>query len=286
MDYENIISRFNVKHSKGDSCMALCPCHDDRKASLSISYDSRDSKTLIHCHAGCSARDILDRVGLKLSDLYNGQKVFQKNRENIESVYKYTDSEGTLIFEKVRFIPKSFANRRYVDGLTVWGLDEGRYFEVYPGSGEYSKKERKDAAFRDFCGVKPVLYNLPGILEAVKCKLPVYIAEGEKDADNLIKLGLAATTNFDGASKSPDHPKWRKEYNEYLKGADVVLIPDNDIPGKNHMAQTAKILEGTAASIKIVELPVPAKEDVSYWLGQGHTKDEFLNLVENTMGCT
>ena len=36
----------------GDSWMARCPAHDDRKPSLSI-RDANDGKILLHCHAGC-----------------------------------------------------------------------------------------------------------------------------------------------------------------------------------------------------------------------------------------
>jgi hypothetical protein len=50
------------------------------------------------------------------------------------------------------------------------------------------------------------------------------------------------------------------------------------------MMQVTKSLEGIAGSIKMIELPVPQKEDVSYYLEQGHTKEELVNLVKNTSG--
>lgn len=283
MDYQTIKSYFNIKQHNRDSCMAICPCHDDKRASLSISYDSIKKKTLIYCHAGCDTKDILSRVGLKIQDLFDENREYRANRKTIEAIYKYTDSEGKLLFEKVRFHPKSFSQRRYVDGKVVWGLDAGRYYETYPGSGEFSKKERSGVLCFDFPGINPVLYNLPGIIRAVKNSETVYIVEGEKDADKLISLGLAATTNFDGASKSRDCQKWRKEYNETLKGADIVLIPDNDEAGRCHMEHIAKELSSYAKSIKIVELPVPNKEDVSFYLEKGHTKYELINLIKNTL---
>ena len=105
----------------------------------------------------------------------------------------------------------------------------------------------------------------------------VYIVEGEKDADNLSKLGLVATTCPMGAGK------WRNEYNQYLKGKNIVIIPDNDGVGKKHSLDIAKSLYGIARNIKILELPgLPEKGDVSDWLNQGHTKDELLSLVEKT----
>jgi putative DNA primase/helicase len=36
---------------------ARCPAHDDKIPSLSVS--EHDGKILLHCHAGCSVKDIL-----------------------------------------------------------------------------------------------------------------------------------------------------------------------------------------------------------------------------------
>lgn len=283
MDYESIKRHFNVKHYKKNSGMAICPCHDDKKASLSISYDSKEKKTLLYCHAGCDIKDVLKRVGLELRDLYEDERPKEKSRDKIEAVYKYTGSDGALLFEKIRFKPKAFTQRRYMEGSVVWGLGGGRYYETYPGSNEYSQKERNNARTREFPETRPVLYNLPAVIKGVGEKKTIFIVEGEKDADNLIVQGLIATTSFDGASKSMDRQKWRKEYNVFLKGAEVVLIPDNDNPGRSHMMNIARELKGVAKSVKMVELPVPEKEDVSFYLGEGHSIDELLNMVRNTL---
>jgi len=283
MDFESIKLYFKVTNQSKDSCMAYCPCHSDKKASLSISRDRAAGRTLLYCHAGCDVKDILSKVGLSLKDLFQEEKPRERKKDRIEAIYKYTDSGGKLLFEKVRFRPKVFTQRRHIDGAVVWGLGGGRYFETYPGSNEYSMKERSGASAREFSEVKPVLYNLPGVIKGVNGKETIYIVEGEKDADNLIKHGLTATTNFDGASKSVDKQKWRKEYNEYFTGAYVVLLPDNDNPGRCHMMNIAKELKGIAKGIRMVELPVPQKEDVSYYLEEGHTIDDLLNLVKNTV---
>ena len=42
----------------GYAWSALCPAHPDKNPSLSIST-SRDGKTLVHCHAGCSQDEVL-----------------------------------------------------------------------------------------------------------------------------------------------------------------------------------------------------------------------------------
>lgn len=49
--------------------LAICPAHDDKSPSLSIS-EAQDGRVLIHCHAGCDPLNIVQAVGLELSDLF------------------------------------------------------------------------------------------------------------------------------------------------------------------------------------------------------------------------
>jgi AAA domain len=120
-----------------------------------------------------------------------------------------------------------------------------------------------------------VLYQLPQIFEAITNNRPVLIAEGEKDCGNLRALGIAATTNPGGANK------WRSEFNEYLRGADVVLVPDNDSAGHQHMQAIGAELNGVAKTIRMLKLPdLPDKGDVSDWLANGGTAEKLWRLIE------
>lgn len=49
--------------------MACCPAHDDRSPSLSIK-ECDDGRLLLHCFAGCPTTDVLEAIGLSLSDLF------------------------------------------------------------------------------------------------------------------------------------------------------------------------------------------------------------------------
>jgi hypothetical protein len=120
-------------------------------------------------------------------------------------------------------------------------------------------------------GVEPVLYHLPELSTAAL----VYVVEGEKDADNLTALGLTATCNAGGAGK------WRANYNKALQGKAVVILPDNDDPGRSHAQTVARNLHGVAASVKVVELPgLLEKGDVSDWLDAGGTLDQLRSLMQ------
>ena len=68
----------------------------------------------------------------------------------------------------------------------------------------------------------------------------VFIVEGEKDADSMAAIGLTATCNVGGAGN------WQKELNQYFKGKNVTIIPDNDEPGRKHARIVADNLEGIA----------------------------------------
>jgi hypothetical protein len=113
----------------------------------------------------------------------------------IVATYDYVDESSRTLFQVVRFDPKRFLQRR-PDGRGgyIWNFD----------------------------GVRLVPYRLPELISAVAFGRVVYLGEGEKGADNLSDFAIPATTNPMGAGK------WRDEFNEFLRNADVVILPDDD----------------------------------------------------------
>ena len=66
-----LLSRLDkVRQSGPESWMACCPVesHDDKSASLSIRHAGE--KILIHCFAGCSVHEVVDAIGLEITDLF------------------------------------------------------------------------------------------------------------------------------------------------------------------------------------------------------------------------
>ncbi len=163
-----------------------------------------------------------------------------------ETVYDYKDEEGKLLFQVVRRPGKRFRQRR-PDGAGGWTWNLN--------------------------GVRRVLYRLPELLASDG--QPAWLPEGEKDVDNLAARGLTATTNPSGALK------WRGEYSQFLKGRDVIILPDNDEPGRTHAQMVARSLNGVARSVKVVELPgLSEKGDVSDWFADGHSVEDLQALAE------
>lgn len=114
----------------------------------------------------------------------------------------------------------------------------------------------------------------------------VFVAEGEKDCDNLHKLGYNAASGEDGAG----HGKWRPEYTEQLKGLPVCIFQDNDKIGKDYAQETAAALHGVASSVQVLDLSqvwpkAPEKGDISDLIAQfGPEKscDMIAQLISTT----
>src|SRR5262249_12655458 len=48
--------------------------------------------------------------------------------------------------------------------------------------------------------------------------------------------------------------KWRAEYSKYLRGADIVVLPDNHAEGRKHGEQVVASLDGIAKRIRILDI--------------------------------
>jgi hypothetical protein len=109
-----------------------------------------------------------------------------------------------------------------------------------------------------------VLYRLPDVETALERGKPVYIVEGEKDADRLSVLpGVAAATTCPGGAG-----KWRTEYTEVFKGvaAHVVIVQDDDEPGVSHAREVAGQLLPHVESLVVLK---PKGKDLSEHLDAG-----------------
>jgi DNA polymerase len=114
-------------------------------------------------------------------------------------------------------------------------------------------------------------YRLPELLAAAP-DVPVFVCEGEKDANSVSGLGFIATTNPEGADK------WTTDLNCWFTGKQTVyILEDNDDAGRDHAAKVASALQGIVPTIHIVSFrELPEHGDITDWLAQGHSKEELL----------
>ncbi len=232
-----------VKTLSDKSFMAICPAHADKNPSLHISL--KDDTILLKCQAGCKTEDVVQALGIEMSDLFikDDKPMAVAIKDKIVAEYDYKDESGNLLFQVVRFEPKNFRQRHKNGADWVWNMD----------------------------GVKRVLYHLPDIQEAITDT--IYLVEGEKDADNLWKWGKVATTSPGGANA------WHDDYADYLKGKRVVIIPDKDTAGFAYARQIANSLIGKAREVKVIILPGDSK-DATDWLDAGGDVETLTSLEQ------
>jgi hypothetical protein len=185
-------------------------------------------------------------VGAEFEDRGRGAKP-EEPRARIVATYDYQDEAGALLYQVCRFEPKDFRQRRPDGSGWKWSIK----------------------------GVRQVPYRLGEVIEAASQGHVVFICEGEKDCDALAKQGLTASCNAMGAGKWPDGLA------EHFRGADVVILPDNDDAGRNHAAIVGAALQGHALRVRLLDLPgLPPKGDVSDWLRAGGSGPALYALAE------
>ena len=273
---QNFLDRLDGVRQSGGNFMARCPCrNDDNNPSLSVS-EGNDGRVLVHCHRGngCDASEICASVGLTIADIMpqNGTStIYEKpivkkekqspaqqqskpiTKEQLKFVcsYDYLNESGELLFQKVRYVNqdgvKTFRQRKPLEN----------------GDWSYSLSD-----------VPKILYNLPAVLAAKSSGTPIWVVEGEKDADTLTALGYVATTMPGGAGH------WLDIHTEALAGAIVDIVADNDVPGKEHAAKLLKVL--TDAGCDAQAWICPDTKDITDHLAAGGTFDNLSAFVAPT----
>lgn len=248
----------------GNQRAAKCPFHKDGTASLSVNI----AKGAWHCHACKIGGSVIDLIahfeGRNPAEVYktlaakngdakaSGSSAADRGqagvRPKLVCTYDYLSETGTLLYQACRMEPKSFRQRR-------------------------PDPEHPDQWLWNMENQRRVLYNLPKVLAA---RSPIWVVEGEKDADNLGKLGVIATTNVGGAGK------WSEAYGELFVGKEVVLCGDNDEPGKKHIEDVLKSLAGKAKVAYHVAVPLPNK-DISDYLATFKSTGEAQAALEKML---
>jgi hypothetical protein len=247
-------------HSRGDPARSL---------SIWLSCDRRwIGIGCWACRGRCGGHgykaDIVSMVGLTMGDLFqprldeNGaydwrnKKARPHIQPKIVAVYPYTDENGEVLYEKVRYEPKDFRLRR-PDGH--WGIE----------------------------GVRRVPFQLCELL--AKPAWPILYLEGEKDVLTAESLGLLATCVMEGGSGSGwDHDS---PYPVYFQDRRVVVIPDEDAAGLNQAAKVVGALVlGGAASVRLAHLPgleyrKTHGADLTTWVEAGGTRDELIAVIQS-----
>lgn len=242
---ERVLVRLSDAKRSGSDWRARCPAHDDREPSLSVAQGERGA--LLKCHAGCPQDAVVSALGLSAAELFDDHA---ERAERRQTVYPVRDPAGRVVAEHVRTdLPdgrKGFTWRR-----------RGR-----PGLGGLKVAELP-------------LYGWP--LAAGEPDGPVILTEGEKACDAVKGLGFAALGTVTGAGSTSSAAVL-----EPLRGRHVVLWPDNDDPGRQHMDRVAERLRGVAASVRRLSWPGAREpgDDAADFIARGGGRDELAAMIE------
>lgn len=225
----------------------------------------------LKCWAGCKEQDILAAIGMSMDDLLDAPVRVQE--------YVYRGESERVVKQKVRYDPKTFR-------WEYWDFESNRFVSKPPNGVDL-----------------PLIYNLPEVVAALDQSKLVFVVEGEKDSDNLMRLGGAqdldelanafepstaskvarldfVATTIGAAITNSNSEELDAFYalEEYDK---IVIIPDNDKAGEKHVRNLTNWLLARGCKVKIVRLEEDGIKDVSDWIAKGGTEKELLKLVES-----
>lgn len=239
---QRILDILHDVRRSGAGWVARCPCHDDRKPSLSLSL-GRDGRILLKCHAGCRTEEVVKALGLDMRDLFPPRSPAKPNQERITK-YEIKDADGNLVAIHERH--EGPYGKRF-----CWRLPDGTI-----GLG----------------GIPTA--NLPfyGAHKLHEWNEYVVLCEGEKATEALWARSIPAVGTVCGAGVCPNDEALRP-----LAGKRVILWPDADEAGNRHMEQIAKRLSQIADVHVFTWTGAPKGGDAADW--QGST-EELRALLE------
>lgn len=284
MLYEEVLTYFGgygLKRQTAEKAVCHSPLRRDTDASLWLTKRADGGTLLYDFGAPDQTEAILAAVGLQLRDLYNDPSQGSGTRKKdwrgyaeryvnrntgkglrLTDVYHYKTASGEYAYTKLRFEDaKGTKELRF-------GTLKDDIFTFSSDRSNAHKVNRERTFYGDYSAIK----------KAKAEGQNVFICEGEKDVNTLSLYGFAACT----VGSSGDAEKYRGVYAELLDGANVVILADNDEPGKKAAAASLEACQKTAAAVKII---VPCKEaageDITDYFRTHHkTLKEFEAMIQ------
>jgi hypothetical protein len=209
-----------------------------------------------------------DSGGRKEGERFDDSDLIEKGWT--PTVYDYKLPDGKLLYQQNRYDAPE--GRAGVDGpdelkkyLPTRPIPDDDYFQNVKVFGP---------------GQRRIPYNWSAIINAGP-GATVFVTEGEKNADDLTRCGLLATTVI-----SHD---WADECVAALTGYDVIILADHDKKGEQEASRVQGLLSKVAKSIRVVPFLHLWKKissdkephdtyDVSDWLACGGNADRLIEI--------
>lgn len=168
-----------------------------------------------------------------------GKPTKQAEPATVAAVYEYRDKSGRLRALNLRYEPKDFRPR--------YANVENPNASAYDDPAQWSRR-------------KPEGFSMPLYHEDEIARRPgetVYFTEGEKDADNLARLGYLTSCHKSGGGVI-------RSGHGLLNGRQAVIIADADEPGAKYAEEARGNLTAEGASVTVITPPGRFK-DYSEW---------------------
>lgn len=274
IDLRNIIeSETGLKFNRGNKIS--CPFHTDKTPSLSI---KEDKWRCFGCGCGGDAIDFIREVrglnyveacqylGVDLNEDYKAiVEEEEKVRNYINWCLDHMDNLKDWKLVKIyRFEDENNKTLYFTAKFSTPAKKEIRYFSIVDGKVEWNRNS--DA----------VPYNLYRLNKALKENKPVFIVEGEKDADTISHLGYVATS-LKGIKNIPVN---------IFQAANIYSIADTGEAGEQYQEHIWYELKDKINHFRVIDLPglelLGDNADVTDWFQDGHTKEEFKAAMKDS----
>jgi putative DNA primase/helicase len=261
-----VLNKVDGIRRSGSGWMGKCPAHEDRQASLSVTAGD-DGRALVYCHAGCTVEAVTDALGIEQRDLFEPRagsvtlprrptaKRSAMDPSDRPTLYAIRDLAGVPVAVHVR--AESPTGKRM-----SWRMPDGT-----PGLNGTPSAELPLFASEQ--------------LPRWDASRPVIVAEGEKATVALLSAGFRALGTVTGAASAPSTAVLAS-----LRDHHVIVWPDADKAGREHMRRIAERLSGIAASVRLLTWPdAPEHGDAADLLADGSAA-EVDRLIEAAQPLT
>jgi len=319
---DDVISKIDVssyyskyiqwEEQKGKNWKALCPFHQETKASFFVEIDSGKWICMGSCGEGgdiiafhmkyhnidfnTAIHQLADEVGVDLpkkneSSQSQGQQTERKRRN------KYPKLNEEIIEKLHKNLPEDSRNYLYSRGISPEVIDEIKIgfwdsfygpvivFPVRRNGKLYNLRFYKRATDREEKDIRQIpakeLGHNPIWLfpEPNKDIEDIYLFEGEPDALCAKSLGLNACTVTGGAGT------FFEDMLPYFKDKNVFICYDIDDKGRIGAKTVAKLISKVAKETKIIKLNLDIKtyehgDFNDYIIKEGKTIEDFLKLKD------
>ena len=175
----------------------------------------------------------------------NNKEWYKDSSYKLEDVYFYLDKEGNPVLAKIKYKNTDTGKKQFSQANIV-------------DSGDFYKLDYKSEKIN-------LIYNMPRVLKSIQENREIFLVEGEKDALNLQRLGLTATTCRD--INSVDNTVL-----EPLRNSKLIILADNDEAGRLHLKNIKNRLFNRVLSFKVPFIKETHKEK--------DTKQDISDFIE------